>query len=365
MANKRESEKFMPVVAIPPGESIRENMIYLGMDQEELAARLGITPKHLSNIINGNASLTHEMAIKLEDVIGPSAEFWMNLENDYQITKARIENESKLDKDLDILKKIPYLAMSEYGWVPETNDRKLRVRECREFFGVASLDRIEASYGVMFRKQKLVGQVSDYGILAWLRKAEIEGLKSKVKKFNKVKLRGLIPYFRKLTLEEPEVFYPEIQRLCAECGVALVLVEYLPKTAICGATIWRGDKAIVALSLKGKKADIFWFTFFHEIAHLITHPKKLYINYEKNGECGVNKEEVEADKIASEWLISNEDFNNFLELYDYRKKEDIIRYSNAIDIAPCILVGRLMHEKIIDYNYHHDLRPSFVIKRTH
>ncbi len=365
MANKREIEKFMPTVAIPPGETIRENMIYLGMDQEELAVRLGITPKHLSNVINGNASLTYEMAIKLEDVIGPSAEFWINLERDYQITKARIENELNLDKDLDILKEIPYSVMSKYGWVPEKKDRKLRVQECREFFGVASLDRIEASYDVMFRKQKLVGQVSDYGILAWLRKAELEGMEIEVKKFNKAKLKELIPQFRKLTLEEPEVFYPEIQRLCAECGVALVLVEYLPKTAICGATIWRGDKAIVSLSLKGKKADGFWFTFFHEIAHLVTHAKKLYISYEKNGECGFDEEEVEANKIAGEWLISNDDFDYFLELYDYGKKDDIIQYSNSIGIAPCILVGRLMHENVIGYNYYHDLRPSFVITRTH
>ena len=63
MVNK-DNMDFMPEVAIPPGETIRENMEFLGMDQEELAARLGITSKHLSNILNANAPITYETALK-------------------------------------------------------------------------------------------------------------------------------------------------------------------------------------------------------------------------------------------------------------------------------------------------------------
>ena len=83
MVNKKDNNDFMPTVAIPPGETIRENMEFLGMNQKELAARLDITQKHLSNIINGNAPITYDTALKLELVIGPSAQFWMNLETNY------------------------------------------------------------------------------------------------------------------------------------------------------------------------------------------------------------------------------------------------------------------------------------------
>ena len=55
MGNKRDNDAFMPSVAIAPGETIKENMLFLGMNQKELAVRLGITEKHLSNIINGTA----------------------------------------------------------------------------------------------------------------------------------------------------------------------------------------------------------------------------------------------------------------------------------------------------------------------
>lgn len=85
MANKNGNESFTPVVAIPPGETIRENMQYLGMNQKELAVRLGISAKHLSNVINGKKPITYETALKLETVIGPKAKFWMSLESNYQL----------------------------------------------------------------------------------------------------------------------------------------------------------------------------------------------------------------------------------------------------------------------------------------
>ena len=108
MVNKKDNNEFIPTIAIPPGETIRENMVLLGMTQEELAARLGITPKHLSNVINGNAPITYETALKLESIIGPSAQFWMNLETNYQLDKARLEKVEELNSDLKILKEIPY-----------------------------------------------------------------------------------------------------------------------------------------------------------------------------------------------------------------------------------------------------------------
>lgn len=127
MVNKKDNNKFIPTIAIAPGETIRENMDFLGMNQKELATRLDITPKHLSNIINGKSPITYETALKLESVIGPSAQFWMNLESNYQLNKARLEEQEKLTKDLNILKDIPYKKMSEFGWLKETTDRK---KEC-------------------------------------------------------------------------------------------------------------------------------------------------------------------------------------------------------------------------------------------
>lgn len=356
MENKKDNNEFVPTVAIPPGETIRDNMNFLGMNQKELATRLDITPKHLSNIINGNSPITYETALKLELVIGPSAQFWINLESNYQLNKARLEEQGKLEADLEILKEIPYKEMSELQWVKKTSNRKERVANCRSFFGVAELSLVQNSYNVAFRKQKQINGISDFGILAWLRRAEIEGLDMEIDKFNKRKLESLIPTFRKMTMKELDEIYPKMQNLCAGCGVALLLVPYIPRTYISGATIWRKDKAIVALSLMGKKADRFWFTFFHELAHLINHSKQeSHIKYDKK------YNEDEADNEARNYLISEKQYNKFIKNYDYKQKDNIIAYSNEIGIAPYILLGRLQHDKLLGYKYYTDLIPTFHI----
>lgn len=354
MVNKKDNN-FIPTIAIAPGETIRENMEFLGMNQKELASRLNMTQKHVSNIINGNAPITYDTALKLELVIGPSAQFWMNLETNYQLNKARLEEHEKLEYDLDVLKEIPYKEMSSFGWVKETQVRTERVFSCRSFFGVAELAKVKDSYNVAYRKHKQLKEISDFGVLAWLRKAELEGLNIQVEEFNKKELKNLIPKFRELTMKEPSEFYPELERLCSKCGVALVLIPYLPKTYISGATIWRNNKAILALSVRGKRADGFWFTFFHELAHLINHSNKdFHISYNSD-------KEVDADDIASNYLISKVQYRNFVKKYDYKNRSQIINYSNEIGIAPFILLGRLQHEGLVDYHYHNDLIPSFEI----
>lgn len=60
MVNQTNKSRFMPVVVVPPGETIRENMRYVGMSQKELALRLDLTTKHLSNVLNGKDSITYD-----------------------------------------------------------------------------------------------------------------------------------------------------------------------------------------------------------------------------------------------------------------------------------------------------------------
>lgn len=342
---------FFPSLALAPGETIKENIDYLGMTQKELAQRMGITEKHLSNIIRGKVPVSYEVALKLEEVIGPSAQFWLNLETNYQLNKARLEEDDRFQKDLDRLRDIPYKKMSELGWVETTGNRKERVRNLRKFFGITtlSLERIKESYRVAYRKHLAIDRVSSYGQVAWLRQVENLARELEAEKFSKRKLEKLIPTFRALSLEAPEVFIPKLKELCAQCGVAFIILPYLEKTYICGASFWKKDKAILALSLRGRRADIFWFSFFHELVHILDH---------RNSEFTINYEDSldkEANEKASDYLISSEDFEGFVSGFNYRSYEEIVDYSKGLGVAPFILLGKLQHEKYLEYSELGDL----------
>ena len=63
-------------IATPPGATIKEQIGMLGMNQKELAARMGMSEKHISKLINGEVQLTVDVAVRLEMILGLPAQFW-------------------------------------------------------------------------------------------------------------------------------------------------------------------------------------------------------------------------------------------------------------------------------------------------
>lgn len=81
-----------PDVAIPPGEYLAEELEARGLSQKELAQRMGRPVNAINEIVNGKKAITAETALQLEAALpGISARFWLNLETDYQLTKALIK----------------------------------------------------------------------------------------------------------------------------------------------------------------------------------------------------------------------------------------------------------------------------------
>lgn len=90
--------KSKTFIATPPGATLKEQLEERNMTQTEFASILGITQKHMSNLIHGKTALTQEMARKLELTLGVPATFWMNLETIYQQKRIRAEEENTKDK---------------------------------------------------------------------------------------------------------------------------------------------------------------------------------------------------------------------------------------------------------------------------
>ena len=83
--------KSKTYIAIPPGATIKEQISDRKMTQKELAARMEMSEKHISHLINGDIQLTHDVAMRLEMVLGLPARFWNNLET---IIKKQVDTSS-------------------------------------------------------------------------------------------------------------------------------------------------------------------------------------------------------------------------------------------------------------------------------
>ena len=85
-------------IATPPGATIREQLKDRGMSQKEFAARMDLSEKHVSKLINGEVQLTPEVALRLEMVLGVPAKFWNSLEAIYREKLLKVEAENAMDE---------------------------------------------------------------------------------------------------------------------------------------------------------------------------------------------------------------------------------------------------------------------------
>ena len=81
---------------IPPGEMLAEELEVRGMTQKELAAQLDRPVQVVNEIVNAKKAITPDMAIGLEKVLDIGAQYWINLETNYQMTLARNREQARL-----------------------------------------------------------------------------------------------------------------------------------------------------------------------------------------------------------------------------------------------------------------------------
>ncbi|MGK7945726.1 MAG: HigA family addiction module antitoxin [Microcystaceae cyanobacterium] len=352
---------FTPDWVSPPGDTIADLLEEKDWTQAQLAERLGYTTKHISQLINGKAPISEETALKLERVLGSSADFWLNREAQYRAKLAKMEEERRLKEYISWLDELPVQKMMKQGIIPQCRlDQKNKpfiVRELLLFFGVASPNEWQACYGKMecsFRRTR--ESQSDIGaISAWIRQGEIKAEKFDCPKYNKSKFEKVVKEIRSLTVLASEKFFPEIQSLCWEAGVVFVLVPAIPGAHVSGMARWLNPhKALIQLSLYGKQNDRFWFTFFHEVAHILLHDKKdIFLDeWDGNGET-LSQQEAEADQWSRDLLISA---RCQPELSNLKSKKAVIKFAEKIGIHPGIVVGRLQHDGLIKPSWMNDLK---------
>ena len=100
-------------------------------------------------------------------------------------------------------------------------------------------------------------------------------------------------------------------------------------------------------------ADTFWFTLFHEIAHLIMHSKKeVFVDLE---DTESNDVELEADEFARNILIPDNAYNNFVKNNIVFNENNIKDFSKDNNISTGILVGRLQKDGLVGWNQFNNL----------
>ena len=341
--------------ATPPGDTLQETLDALGMTQVELESRTGINKKTINQIIKGKESITQKTALALEKALKVPAHFWLNMDNLYRQYLAKAEQAEAMKGHAPWLKNFVYTDLVRVGFLPAASKVGEKAALLLEFFGVSHPDGWKQTYGEMelelsFRKsahvQKKLGAIS-----AWLRQGEIEADKIPQKDFDEQKFKYAVESIRALTTKSPQEFRLKIQSLCAKAGVVYILVPELPGMGISGVMRWYRGRPMIQQCLRFKGNDHFWFTFFHEAKHVLQKKKKEIFLEGRNAEHEDQAREEEANNFAANLLIPEAEWQRFVDGERKPTSAGIMEFANSIDLDPGIIVGRLMHEKIIDYTH--------------
>ena len=246
--------------------------------------------------------------------------------------------------------------MSNLKWVAPTKRKEERALNLRAFFEVAHLGILDdlCIPGIAYRQ---VGDNSknDYALAAWAQKARIESRKIEVSAINVEKLQSSIPAIRALTIQKPDFFCDKLQRLLNECGIAIVFLPHIGGSFLHGATFIEGNRIVIGLTVRGRDADRFWFSLFHELYHILAgHIFNL------NQEEPEIERENKANQYARDTLIPYDKYKRFVDR-GCINRTSIIQFASSIEVDPGIVVGRLQKEKVIPYTWFNDLKTQYII----
>jgi len=86
---------------IHPGEILLEEFLRpMDISQYRLAKNISVPQRRISEIVQGKRSITADTALRLGRYFGMEAQFWLNLQSRYDLLKAEVELDKRLDKEV-------------------------------------------------------------------------------------------------------------------------------------------------------------------------------------------------------------------------------------------------------------------------
>lgn len=353
---------FVPREAHHPGITLGEKLEELGMSVKEFAIRTGKPEKTINAILRGSSSITSDMAVAFENVTAIPARFWMQKQQNYNEYVSRLKREELLVSSVAWSKSFPFAAMTALGWLPKVRTAIEKVDALFRFFAVSSVSAWEDYYynqqlKVAFRIS-LSQTKNPHAISAWLRQGELQAQSMCVTAtYSPELLRKKLAEMKALVPDASASMPMELQRICSECGIKLVFTKCLPKAPISGSTRWVQDIPCVQLSGRYKSQDRFWFTFFHEIGHILLHGKKAIFLEDVDYSGSEAEKEKEADAFATDSLIDRRLFAAFVAEGDF-SRASIKSFARYCGTSPSIVVGRLQHMGKLRYDVHNELKKN-------
>lgn len=343
------NQTLLPARVSPPGRILSRELEARGWTQKDLAEIMRRPHPTINGIIRGNKRITPETAIELAEVFGTSAEFWHNLEAKYRLHVAQKEASDTLERG-EISRRsrlysfAPVAEMIRRGWIKTTDSIDELEQQICDFFDISQLE--ETPELSISDRQSENRNPETQAQIAWAKRVENVVREQEIPEFSRTRLKAAIPEILTYATEVEDVAL--VSERLLSLGVHFAIVPHLEKNYLDGAAFYVESNPVVALTLRYKRIDHFWFTLMHELGHIVAGHKGSYFDNMENLEA--HQDEAEANQLAANWLLPPRALSEFIEdNTPYFSTKKVVTFAESQCRHPGILVGRLQRDELIPY----------------
>ena len=350
MATKKTG--ISPDLLIPPGETIADILQERQITQTELAARTGVSSAYISGVIAGKKNISANFARALEYALDVPKSFWLNLQTHYDAELLEAgEINTITDAEREVRNSLTEIAehLRKQGQFPMEESKDRSILALRRFFNVSNLTNLKEMIPSGAFRMASHAAVNPYVLGAWIRLCQMnENSGALESRFYPGKIHDLTSEIKeamRCANQDPQKL---LKPIMASYGIGFSVMKNFKGAPVQGYISPGKDGTYqMTLTIRGAYADIFWFSLFHELGHIVNGDVRKTSRFLDNG-ADVRQEEA-ADLFASDSLLAPDAYRSFLEKYDFTIGS-IISFANSQRVMPYIVIGRLQKEGYLRYS---------------
>ncbi len=323
------------------GSMLKDYLEYHRISQSDFAERLGVTKKHINNILNENADISEDLMIAISLVTDIDINLIALVETKkrlYNYLNERFKSEKEIN---DFLNSFYIKEMSKKNWIT-LNDKTSYLQNAYDL--LKYLNVRDFNIFDKYSKEKIFFKKYDNSnlkkVFLWIKRCDNLIEDQNPAGYSALSINKLLAELEK---ERNKPFNKKsLVEIFNKYGFYLVIEDALVGTKVRGCTKVIGNNPAIYMTCHLKEKSSFYFALYHEIGHVKSDYNRAKSKAIIDGDDALEKR---ADLFATKKMIDDETYKMILN--DLKNRDKICKEKN---IPLCFLYSRLAYDGIIKYN---------------
>ena len=323
------------------GKYLKDYLEFNNISQTEFASRLGISQKHMNEILNGKISITLEKAAQIYRLTGIPIEFIINAENRKNVTEYLMKKYGDEKSIQEMIKKQFFMnELVKRNWIDfkDSSNTIQNYMDLIDFLKVSDLEALS-----MVQEKTLFKKTGEdmNKISLWIARCDELAKNQVIKEYVPVAFNFLIEDLKSEAYKNYSL--ENIKTILNNYGIYFVVEKALTGSKVRGCMRVKGKNPAIYITKNYKGKDSFFFELFHELGHC-----KSDYNEAKNKVIieGDEKQEQRADEFALNTMIEKDIWKDIEKDYT---ENNLLKISKENKIPMSFIVGRLARVGKIKY----------------